>query len=114
MKKLERIARICHEANRAYCQSIGDFNHLAWEDAPPHQRESCIKGVQFHLDHPDATPEDSHNEWFAHKKMQGWIWGEKKDEAKKTHPCMLPYAQLPQTERAKDYIFSGIVRAMSD
>jgi len=27
------IAKVCHEANRAYCESIGDNSQLSWEDA---------------------------------------------------------------------------------
>lgn len=107
------IARVCHEVNAAYCRSIGDDSQPPWEEAPEWQQQSAINGVQFHIDNPKSTPEDSHNNWYAEKRMQGWIWGEKKDPDAKTHPCMLPYAQLPPEQRSKDYIFHAIVRALT-
>lgn len=32
---------------------------------------------------------------------------------KKQHPCMVPYAELPPEQKAKDSIFVGVVRAMA-
>lgn len=34
---VEQIARMAHEANRAYCQALGDDSQPAWEDAPEWQ-----------------------------------------------------------------------------
>lgn len=108
----EVAARIAHEVNRAYCQSIGDDSQPRWEDAPAWQRESAIAGVKFHLEHPEATPEQSHQEWMEHKIIDGWTYGEVKDPAAKTHPCMRPYAELPQAQRSKDYLFRAIIHAL--
>lgn len=30
---IEQIARVCHEVNRAYCESMGDTSQVPWEDA---------------------------------------------------------------------------------
>jgi RyR domain len=105
------IARICHEANRALCAAFGDLSQPAWEDAPAWQRESAIKGVQFHLAHPDAGPEASHNAWKAHKEADGWTFGKVKDPDRKMHPCMVPFSMLPTDQQAKDFIFRAIVHA---
>lgn len=43
----------------------------------------------------------------------GWRRGAAKDPAAKTHPCLIPYADLPGCERVKDAVFAAIVRAMS-
>lgn len=107
------IARVVHEVNAAYCRSLGDFSQLPWEHAPAWQQASAINGVRMHLANPDATPEDSHKSWLAEKERDGWKYGEKKDIAAKTHPCMMPYASLPAEQRAKDYIFKGVVMAIA-
>lgn len=57
----EEIAKVCHEANRAYCSTLGDNSQVSWEDAPEWQISSAINGVQYHLDNPGSKPEDSHN-----------------------------------------------------
>lgn len=105
----ETIARICHEANRAYCKVLGEFGQMEWDSAPQWQKDSAIKGVAFHFSNPDAGPEASHVSWFKEKKSAGWKYGPVKDAGKKTHPCMVGYDELPIEQRVKDYIFGGIV-----
>lgn len=107
----EQIARICHEANRAYCQAIGDYSQPTWEEAPVWQRESACNGVNHILANPHATPEDSHNSWLEQKRKDGWVYGEVKDPEAKQHPCMVEYSQLPPDQRRKDALFISIVRA---
>lgn len=109
---MKTIARVCHEANRAYCQALGDDSQPAWEDAPEWQRSSALNGVQFHLANPDAGPSHSHEEWLKEKAAAGWKYGPVKDPEKKEHPCFVPYDQLPAEQKAKDYIFRAIVHAM--
>lgn len=111
--KIEDIARICHEVNRAYCTALGDTDQLPWEEAPDWQKHSAMVGVEMHLSNPQATPEDSHNSWLQQKLADGWTWGPVKDAALKTHPCYLPYSELPSAQKAKDYIFRGVVMAMT-
>lgn len=105
------IAMAAHEANRAYCASLGDLTQLLWDDAPDWQKDSAIAGVNMHLANPDATPEDSHASWLAEKVAAGWVYGQVKDAEKKEHPCCVPYAELPEAQKAKDYIFRGVVHA---
>ncbi|PLR84654.1 hypothetical protein CVD25_01065 [Bacillus canaveralius] len=108
MNDVAAIAKICHEVNRAYCLSLGDESQPKWEDAPQWQRDSAINGVEFHLNN-ETTPEQSHENWMKDKVADGWVYGEVKDPEKKTHPCMVPYAQLPLEQRTKDYLFKAVV-----
>lgn len=103
------IAKICHDANKSYCETIGDFSQPAWEDAPLWQKESAINGVMFHLTTPQTTPEQSHINWYEEKKNAGWTYGEVKNPETKTHPCMVEYNKLPMEQRIKDYIFKNII-----
>ena len=108
-----KIARVCHEANRAYCEALGDFSQPEWADAPEWQKNSAVNGVQFHIDNPGASPSASHDSWLKQKMEEGWVYGEVKNPEAKEHPCCVPYEQLPVEQRAKDYIFSAIVREMA-
>ncbi|MCP3995059.1 MAG: hypothetical protein GY722_08335 [bacterium] len=110
--EVREIARVCHEVNRGYCQALGDNSHPSWEDAPDWQKESAIQGVHNILNFPGTTPEESHESWLAEKEADGWKYGEKKDPAAKTHPCFVPYGDLPLDQRAKDYIFGAVVRSL--
>jgi RyR domain len=106
------LARVCHEANRAYCLALGDDSQPHWEDAPTWQKESAYLGVEFHLNHPDAGPAGSHESWLDVKRHAGWVYGPVKDPEKKEHPCMVPYEELPYEQRLKDALFVGIVHAL--
>jgi hypothetical protein len=111
--KVEDIARVAHEVNRAYCASIGDHSQPSWEDAPEWQRKSAITGVKYTLDNPDAEPSDSHRSWLAEKVRDGWSYGPVKDPVAKTHPCFVAYDLLPQEQRSKDYLFQAVVRSLA-
>jgi len=108
----EQIAKVCHEANRALCEAHGDFSQLPWDDAPSWQKLSCDAGVQFHLANPDAGPSASHDAWLDHKVADGWTYGTEKDPEKKTHPCIVPFGDLPPEQQAKDVLFRSIVHAL--
>ena len=107
------IARVAHEVNKAYCEALGDPTQAVWEDAPQWQRDSAIKGVQLHLANPNLGVSASHDAWMREKLDTGWTYGPLKDPAKKEHPCIVPYADLPTEQKAKDFIFRGVVHAIA-
>lgn len=107
--KIVQIARICHQANKALCENLGDFSQSDWSSAPDWQTKSAIKGVRFHLDNPGAGPEASHESWLKEKKEQGWKYGPVKNPEKKEHPCIVTFDELPKEQQAKDYLFKSIV-----
>lgn len=109
---LERIARVCHEANRSVCLAFNDTTQLSWQDAPAWQRESAIAGVAFKLNNPDATPADQHQNWVNDKVAQGWVFGEVKDPVAQTHPCIVPYEELPEFQKKKDQVFQAVVEML--
>ncbi len=109
--ELNQIARIAHEVNRAYCEFLGDGTQPTWSDVPYWQKESCVAGVRFHIKNPEALPSASHDEWSKHKRADGWVYGEAKDPAAKTHPCLVAFEELPKEQQAKDWLFRGVVHA---
>lgn len=111
--EIERIAKLCHEANRAICEAAGDDSQVPWDNAADWQQQSAIIGVRFRLDNHDATPDAQHEAWCQDKRENGWVYGEKKDPEAKTHPCLIPYAQLPFEQRVKDHVFQAIVDTLA-
>lgn len=109
------IARVAHETNRAYCETLGDFSQPMWDLAPDWQKDSAIKGVQFHVSAHERgempSPSASHDSWLEEKRAAGWTYGPVKDADKKEHPCFVPYAELPVSQRLKDYLFGAVVAA---
>lgn len=111
--KIEEIAKVCHEANRAYCETIGDCSQLFWENAADWQRASAINGVKWRLDNYDAPASGQHDAWCADKIRDGWKYGPVKDFDKKEHPCLVSYDALPDSQKFKDALFVGIVKALA-
>jgi hypothetical protein len=107
----ELIASVCHEVNAAYCRATGDDSQPAWDDAEAWQRGSAVKGVKMALENRHATPQTMHQAWTEEKVRTGWVHGEVKDPVKKTHPCLVPYSDLPAQQRVKDHLFLAVVRS---
>lgn len=103
------IASICHEVNRGYCESLGDFTIQPWEQASADIKQNAMNGVVFRLSNPLSTPKDMHTNWVKDKTRAGWVYGEVKDAERLTHPCIVPYESLPQEQRTKDNIFMAVV-----
>lgn len=110
--QVEDIAHIVHEANRAYCASLGDMTQKPWSEAPDWQKISAAKGVEGIASGVITKPEESHESWLAEKERTGWKYGSVKDEAAKEHPCFVPYKDLPAAQQVKDSLFFAIVRAL--
>jgi hypothetical protein len=108
--KIEDLAKICHQANKAYCESLGDSSQVDWEQASQQIRESAISGIKLHFNNPSITPEQQHEEWCRFKREQGYILGAVKDDIKKTHHCLVPYEELPLEQQIKDHLYTAIVK----
>ena len=106
------IAHVCHEANQAIQIITGDPQPSPhWVEAPDWQRDSAIEGVVKAVD--GATPEMMHASWCDYKRADGWVYGKVKNPVAKTHPCLLPYDQLPVDQKVKDYVFYAIVLTLT-
>jgi hypothetical protein len=108
---VSEIARICHEANRALQVVLNDPTIPVtdpWDECNESTQRSALDGVFIYLNN-DLTPEESHENWMDFKINDGWVWGEVKDEVKKTHPLLIPYNDLMFKDQIKDELFSAIV-----
>lgn len=112
--RIPQIARVCHEVNRAYCESIGDYSQKPWKEAEEWQRKSAVDGVGFALANLDSPVSAQHQAWLKDKARDGWKYGPVKDPQKKEHPCFVPYHELPVEQKIKDYLFRYVVRAFVD
>ena len=43
-----------------------------------------------------------HDVWAQSRMEQGWTYGEERNDTLKTHPCLVPYEELPEVEKAYD------------
>lgn len=50
----------------------------------------------------EALAKNAHEVWARERIAQGWAWGEKRDDEKKLHPCLVPYEDLADSEKTYD------------
>ena len=43
-----------------------------------------------------------HEVWSEGRIKEGWSYGEERDDADKKHPCLVPYEELPESEKEYD------------
>jgi hypothetical protein len=110
--RVRQIAQVVHEANRAYCKTLGDYSQYEWHYAEDWQVDSVIAGVIAVMKDPTITPEKSHHNWMQRKIADGWTYAPAKNSDLKKHPCIAPYNVLPETQKMKDKLFIAIVKTM--
>jgi hypothetical protein len=111
------IARMAHQMNCSLVYVASPFvpretEPSDWDTAPAWQRETVIEGVQAILDGRVTGAGDSHRAWSEKKVSDGWIHGPVKDPEAKTHPCLVPFEDLPPYQQLKDHIFFQTVKHM--
>lgn len=50
----------------------------------------------------ELLAQNAHEVWARNRVQEGWTWGEVRDDAKKTTPCLVPYEDLPESEKVYD------------
>jgi hypothetical protein len=63
------------------------------------------KGVQLPQDLEQLVEKmalNVHEVWAAGRISDGWTWGPVRNDELKHHPCLIPYEELPDSEREYD------------
>lgn len=55
-----------------------------------------------------ADPEELHDDWVKAYEEMGWRYGPERDTEAKTHPDMVPFAELGFREQIKDAVFVAL------
>jgi ryanodine receptor 2 len=50
----------------------------------------------------ERLAEHAHDLWALRRMSEGWTCGPRRSDAKKKHPCLVPYDQLPESEKQYD------------
>lgn len=74
----------------AYKPEPLDVSSIEWDDSLNELIELLARNI--------------HDAWASARMQEGWVYGPQRDDQKKTHPCLVPYEMLPQSEREYDRI----------
>jgi hypothetical protein len=132
LEQAELLAPILHQdwRDNLLPDERGGFYDVPYADLDPEGKEANIAAALripetlalagFVLEQGEATPEDErtvsdflrqylefhaeaeHRGWEVQKRMEGWTYAPQRDNAKRTQPLLVPYAELPEKEKDKD------------
>ena len=92
----EATGGICTTAypsdDKTYHPKLIDLKHVTLSDGFEELRE--------------AIAENAHDTWALERQSEGWTWGPKRDDSKLETPDMIPYAQLPESEKQYDRLMA--------
>jgi len=63
---------------------------------------SAIELPKELLELTEKIAENVHENWSVGRIADGWIYGEERDDKKKTTPCLVPYSELSESEKEFD------------
>jgi RyR domain len=71
--------------------------------------------VQLTADHAELISQltkNAHEIWAQKRIADGWSYGPSRDDTLKTHPCLVPFEVLPDSEKEYDRaMVDAVVRA---
>lgn len=111
MKNLtERRAEFVYEGARlAAMAANAPIVPVAWAEREDAFKKQFLNVVDRQCwESRSRSPEELHGSWMQAYLDMGWSYGEVYDRDAKTHPDLVPYAQLGQLERDKDAVFVAL------
>lgn len=66
----------------------------------PKQTDDIILSGELNI--LEAMAKNVHEVWAESRISQGWTYGPERNDALKHHPCLVPYEELPEVEKAYD------------
>lgn len=56
----------------------------------------------------ERLAENAHDHWARQRLAEGWSYGPMRDDIKKEHPWLVPYAALPDAEKQYDRLTAEV------
>lgn len=66
----------------------------------PKQTDDIILSGELNI--LEDMAKNVHDVWAESRISQGWTYGPERNDALKHHPCLVPYEELPEVEKAYD------------
>lgn len=110
---INNISSYVHNTLKLYCEIFENDNTKSdWKEAPQWQVDSTNQLVKEVLSGEGLSAEDRHILWVNNLKAQGVIYGKEKtffNEKLLTHPLLVPYIDLNDFEKSKDFLVNFLV-----
>ena len=110
MTLTERRAEFVYEGARiAAIAAKAPIVPAPWAEREQPFREQFLKVIERQCsEQRSRSPEELHGSWMQAYFTMGWVFGPAYSRENKTHPDLVPYAELGQLERDKDAVFVAL------
>ena len=110
MTLTERRAKFVYDAARLAAEAAqASIIPEPWDDREDAFKAQFLDVIERQCgEFRSASPEELHGSWVQAYVEMGWTYGTERDTVAKTHPDMVPYAQLGQLEQDKDAVFVAL------
>jgi len=54
----------------------------------------------------EQLSKNAHDLWATQRMSDGWVWGPERNDPQKQHPCLVPYEELPESEKEYDRLLA--------
>lgn len=106
----ERRSRFVYDGARLAAQAAGaPIIPVPWDEREAPFKEQFRKVIERQCgEQRSRSPEELHGSWMQAYFAMGWVYGPEYSRENKTHPDLVPYADLGQLERDKDAVFVAL------
>ena len=80
--------------NKKKCNKAGEYC-----PAPAHPDVDLPPEL---LELSETIARNVHEVWAQNRMAEGWTYGPERDDVKRQTPCLVPYEELPESEKAYD------------
>jgi len=110
LNTIESRARFVYDAARLAAQAANaPVIPVTWDEREEPFKEQFRKVIERQSgEQRSRSPEELHGSWMQSYFTMGWVFGEEYSRDNKTHPDLVPYADLDQLERDKDAVFVAL------
>ena len=106
---LRRAEFVYNAARLAAIAAKAPVIPVEWKDREEQFRKQFLEVIDRQCgEQHSRSPEELHGSWVQSYLTMGWIYGERYDKEKKTHPDLVPYDDLEQLEKDKDAVFIAL------
>lgn len=106
----ERRARFVYGSARLVAQAAqAPVIPVPWDEREDAFRKQFLDVIDRQCgEQRSRSPEELHGSWMQAYYTMGWVYGTEYSRENKTHPDLVPYADLGQLERDKDAVFVAL------
>ena len=76
------------------------MSRMNYKPVPVDTREMALPVELIPL--VEEMAKNVHDVWALNRFKEGWTYGPVRDDIKKQHPCLVPYEELPESEKEYD------------